>query len=180
LSYDLNFWKQDRPLSLSPVEIYRHLSEEEHVDGLAKLPVKEILARLKARFPQFNPKDPSIEFDEGSIEVSWSDRDFRFDLRGDIPAADQNALVEIMRGFDCPLYDPQIDKRYDRDNGTAIGDPPVFEDLTEDQKEELEKAKAKAIAAFAGLSQRKGCGRAVLLLGTASVAIAAIIRRSLQ
>lgn len=101
MSYDINFWKQERPLSLGAEEIYGHLCRGEPVDGLARLPVDSILGRLQQQFPKFDPKSefPDVELENGNIEFGWSDQHFRFDLRGEVPAADRNALVRIMHDF---------------------------------------------------------------------------------
>jgi hypothetical protein len=31
-----------------------------------------------------------------------------------------------MARFHCPLYDPQIDRRFDANKGMALGEPPNF------------------------------------------------------
>jgi hypothetical protein len=31
-----------------------------------------------------------------------------------------------MSGFDCPMFDPQISRRYDAEGGTALGEIPNF------------------------------------------------------
>jgi hypothetical protein len=51
MSYDVNFWKQARPLDMSAQEIYERLSEGEPVEGLATLPVDEILGQLRDASP---------------------------------------------------------------------------------------------------------------------------------
>jgi hypothetical protein len=45
----------------------------------------------------------------GSIEFSWSDQHFRFDLRGS--CGECQKLLDVMREFECPMYDPQEDQR---------------------------------------------------------------------
>ena len=120
MSYDISFWKQERPLSLSAQEIYERLSGgDEVVEGLAKLPVPQIHLRLKEAFPEFDPAEsfPTVRIPRGSIEFSWSDYHFRFDIRGEIGGECQQ-LVNIMADFDCPMYDPQEGRRYDSE-GTA-------------------------------------------------------------
>lgn len=161
MSYDINFWKQERSLPLSAEQIYGRLCKREAVDGLARLPVDSILARLRERFPGFDPKAdfPDVDVDGGNIEFIWSDQHFRFDLRGDVPAADRNALVQIMRDFGCPLYDPQVNQRYDADSGASPADAPAFEDATPEQKAQMEKIKTDLLAKFANQQQKqkKGC-----------------------
>jgi hypothetical protein len=164
LSYDINFWKQERPLALSAQEIYERLNKKEPVEGLAKLPVDAILARLKTAFPDFDPSEsfPLARTSDGSIEFFWSDQHFRFDIRG--ICGDCQKLVDIMTEFDCPMYDPQEGKRHDSQNGTALGEKPKFEDTTPEQKAEIERIKAEFLGKMSG-PQKKGCaGKAALFL----------------
>lgn len=173
MSYDINFWKQERSLDLSPEEIYGELCEERTVDGLATLPVDEILGQLRAAYPDFDPSEdfPGISSDEWSMEVTWSDQHFRFDLRGEVPAADQNRLIEMMAAHGCPMYDPQQDVRYDTEGGTALGELPVMTDPTPEELAEFERLKEQMYAQF-DQSQKRGCGgsAALLVLGAVGVA----------
>jgi hypothetical protein len=168
MSCDINFWKLERPLILSAQEIYTRLCDGEEVEGLAILPVEDILAKLKEAFPDFDPSEnyPLVQTSEGTIEFSWSNKRFRFDLRG--ICSDCQKLVDIMTDFGCPMYDPQEDKRYDSMNGTALGDsPPKFEDMTLEQKAEIERIKREFLAKIDS-PKKKGCfGPAtILVLGT--------------
>jgi len=161
MSYDINFWKQNRPLNLSAQEIYERLSRRETVEGLAKLPVPQIHQRLKRAFPEFDPSEsfPLVTTSRGSIEFLWSNFHFRFDIRGEV-GSDCQTLVDIMADFDCPMYDPQEGRRYDSKDGTALGEMPKFHDATPDQREQLERLKAAAIAKAAGRVQPQKKGRA--------------------
>lgn len=127
MSYDINFWRLDHPLKQAPVDIYRSLCQGEIVDGLASLPVAEIHSQLRQAFPEFDPskKFPTFRTSVGSIEVSWSNYHFRFDLRGDY-GPEAQTIVEIMAGFRCPLFDPQLNQRYDSKEGMAVGESPKF------------------------------------------------------
>lgn len=133
------------------------------MDGLAKLPVDEILARVKLAFPDFDPSEsfPLARTSEGSIEFSWSDQHFRFDIRG--ICGDCQKLVDIMTDFDCPMYDPQEGKRYDAQDGTGLGEKPTFVDTTPEQKAEIERLRAEFLAKVGG-PPRKGCARPAALL----------------
>ena len=178
MSYDVNFWKQERPLSLSAQEIYERLSGGEAVvEGLAKLPVPRIHERLKQAFPDFDLSEsvPVVRIARGSVEISWSDHHFRFDIRGEI-GSDCQRLVEIMADFDCPMYDPQVGRRYDSEDGTALGKRPTFEDQTPEQREQFERLKAEALAKI-GRVERKGCGSRSLLFMTAVAGVGWAVAR---
>jgi hypothetical protein len=127
LSYDINFWKLERPLIIAPVDIYRRLCKGEHVDGLAALPVSEICGQIQTTFPAFDPAKgfSTFRIAGGSIEASWSEQHFRFDLRGDWNSEAQS-IVEIMAAFHCPLFDPQVNERYDANGGMTFRESPSF------------------------------------------------------
>lgn len=129
MSYDINFWKQLGPPRLSPEGVYGRLCEGKNVKGLAKLPVEEILDRLQFELSGFDPKEefPLVSLQDGSIEISWSDQHFRFDFRGHVPEKTRKALVAIMKDFGCPLYDPQLDERYDTADGMGCAPAPSVE-----------------------------------------------------
>lgn len=167
MSVDYNFWKQSRPLEQSSEEIYSKLCREEVVDGLENLPVDVILQRIQEAFPGFNPKEdfPEIEFDGGLIEVGWTTQYFRFDRRGSVDAEHLNVLVDILAAYDCPMYDPQIDKRYDAKNGIALGDKYRFEELAIDEDEFIDGLKALGLNtdALKAKQQKTGCGTAIII-----------------
>src|SRR5262245_47519652 len=108
MSYDISFWKEGRPVGLSPNEVYRRLSKGKPVEGLAELPVEEVFGRLREAFGPFDKELSEFEADDCSIEVSWSRCHIRFDLRGDVEEA-AGRLVALMAGFGCSPYDPQTD-----------------------------------------------------------------------
>ncbi len=147
MSYALAFWKQKRPLQSPPVEVYRLLNSRRNMDGhvdlpaVAELPVPQILTRLKAVYPGLDPAAPvaSFETPDGHYDVSWSNKHFSFLLNADLGDS-LNPLIEIMREFGCPLFDPQQNKRYDTANGLAVGETPRFKSPTAKQKLERQKS----------------------------------------
>ena len=167
MSYDINFWKLQHPLDLTPEQIYGRLCKREPVEGLAKLPVDQILERLKQAYPDFDPTEsfPMARTCEGSIEFGWSDQHFRFDIRG--ICGDCQKAVDIMTEFGCPMYDPQLNKRHDADNGMTLVKPEKFEDATPEQKAEMERLKAEFLAKVEGQYAKKGCGAKVAVFAVA-------------
>ena len=178
MSYDINFWKQTRPLEISAQEIYERLSRgEQEIDGLAELPVDQIKQRLKEAFPDYDPQDPFplIQTEHGSIEVLHSRQSFRFDLRGETEEV-HNRLVEIMADFGCPMYDPQRGQRYDAEGGTAVGTPPRFEDTTEEQRQQIEALKQQMLKNIQRGGRRSGCGTSAAAFVFFCAALAAVWR----
>lgn len=178
MSYDINFWKQSQPLEMPPSEIYGTLCNGDTVEGLEALPIDTIYERIRAAFPSFDPKEdfPVIEFEHCGIEVSSSPQHVRFDIRGDI-GSETNRLIEILAEFGCPLYDPQIDQRFDQNDGVDLGVPPKFEDMTDEQRAAQKQAMDAAMQRLfsANTPQKKGCARAALivvgLISTCALAI---------
>ena len=50
MSYDISFWRESRPVGLSPNGVYRRLSRGKPVEGLAELPVEVVFAGLREAF----------------------------------------------------------------------------------------------------------------------------------
>lgn len=181
MSYDINFWKQDRPLEISAQDIYERLSSGKPVEGLTKLPVDEILTKLRDAFPDFDPDEqfPLVSIDDGSIEIAWSDQHFRFDLRGEVGAEHKNRLVHIMATHGCPMYDPQIGERYDAEEGVGLSNLPSFEDPSPEQRAEIEKIKKQFMEQIERGSGPKGCRRSVAFLAICVVLFLLLALRAL-
>ncbi|MFG0249483.1 MAG: hypothetical protein ACF8OB_11405, partial [Phycisphaeraceae bacterium JB051] len=66
----------------------------------------------------------------------------------------------------CSMYDPQEDKRYDADNGTALGEKPEFKDLTDEQKAQIQKMQEELLAKIQSQQQgsKAGCGSTTAIL----------------
>jgi hypothetical protein len=116
MSYDLNFWKEQPGRKLDPQSTYERLSEGERVEGLEDLPIKKILDRVKTEFRQgwTQSDDESWETadEERAFQVFTTPQFFRVDCYG-LSDEEMTALIDIAAEFGCPLYDPQVGKRYD-------------------------------------------------------------------
>jgi hypothetical protein len=108
MSYDLSFWSVSKP-GLDALAIYRKFCRQEPVEECVALPVSAIKESIKSRIPEFNPDEPFPLFTFGKcgVEVSWSDRHFRFDFRGREIGPAIEAVCEAMAKFDLLLFDPQ-------------------------------------------------------------------------
>ncbi len=178
MSYDINFWKQGHSLDLTAEEVYAKLCSGETIDGLARLPVDEILQRLRERFPEFNPSEdfPDVELEDGNIEFGWSDYHFRFDLRGDVGSAEKNAIVDIMADYGCPMYDPQVGTRYDASEGTELGEKPKFEDPTPQQRAEAQRIQEEFLAKMqSGNTKKSGCGSSAAMFLIVIIALIGLL-----
>jgi hypothetical protein len=106
-SNQLLFWKTGPAVKLSAPEIARELLWGEEVEGLIDLPIRQIIDRLKAVFPQHEEKSGSFigHAGAGSFEATWTWQHLRIECR-DLAASDRERLIETIESFDCMAYDP--------------------------------------------------------------------------
>jgi hypothetical protein len=180
VSYDINFWKQSKPLEATPEEIYHKLCQGERVDGLEDLPTARILERIRAAFPECDDdqENPYIRMENCGVEVSWSDQHFRFDIRGE-QCARVNELAAILRDFGCPMYDPQVNQRYDANGGMVPTDWPPFEDWTDDERQTFERQREILLAAIGEKTPKRGCRSAAVFLMAVAAGLAWLCVRAL-
>ena len=115
MSYDLDFWKYKEGIRLNHQKVYERLSNGDQVDGLETLPIPEIIAAVSSAFSagwEHPDKETWEGGDRGIFQVFTTPQFFRFDCYG-MEDEDTNRLIEIGKNFGCPLYDPQVGKRYD-------------------------------------------------------------------
>lgn len=119
MSYDLNFWRQSADESRTPQAIYETFCAGEEVHGLVELPMSEMVAALIDAFPEAESGEtgPSGRWFEGisgggAMTIEWT----RFFLRADcygMTGDDMNKVIDVAHRFECPLYDPQVNERFD-------------------------------------------------------------------
>ncbi len=114
MTYDLNFFKEQPGVEIDALAVYEQLCDEHEVPGLVELPVERMLARIKEMYP-----DEWTQYDDGHWESSEDVIEVTSRpcfLRVDFPALgreDLEAMMELAREFDCPLYDPQTGERFE-------------------------------------------------------------------
>jgi hypothetical protein len=108
----LVFWKPGPGVKLSPPEVARELVWGEEVEGLIDLPIREIIDKLKAEFPQHEEKSGVFvgQAGGGSFEATWSWQHIRVECR-DVPAGDRERLIDAIESFDCMAFEPAADRR---------------------------------------------------------------------
>lgn len=115
MSYDLIFWKQKPTCTASPSAIYKALLDGQIVEGLETISTAQVVARIGQRFPGI-VTDGGLTFWDGGkrgmFELYSSPQHFHACCR-QMSGDDMNILIEIAAEFDCPLYDPQEDRRFD-------------------------------------------------------------------
>jgi hypothetical protein len=84
------------------------------VEGLELIPINEILSRIHSEFLGIQETGGLVFWEDeqlGSFEIYTSDQHIHFCCR-QLLASKMNKLIDIAAEFQCPLYDPQDDKRY--------------------------------------------------------------------
>ena len=126
MSYQLTFWKYEDGIHLNSQKVYNDSCIEYlKVDGLSSLPVKDIITDIKTKYKNWELMDESTAdgekgtvytfiFDNGScaFEAEISEQSVLFDCHG-LDGGQMNELIDIMLAYDCCLYDPQTETRFD-------------------------------------------------------------------
>ena len=115
MSMNLNFWKYKKGAVHNDSNVYEAACcDGEVVDGLEELPIDEIMDKIASVFSGWTALDQNnYEKDGcGAFEIFTTSQIVRFDCYG-MKETDMNLLMDVMIGFGCPLYDPQISTRFD-------------------------------------------------------------------
>lgn len=104
----LLFWHAGPAVKLSPSEIARELVWGEEVDGLVDLPVRAILDRLRAIFPDHEERSGVIivRAPFGSFDATWTWQVVRVECR-DLPLSVKERLIETIESFGCSVHNPE-------------------------------------------------------------------------
>jgi hypothetical protein len=115
MSYDLSFWRCISGSELDHEQVYQQLCNGVAVDGLERLPIEALLERVDDVFANWEKLD-NVTFDggeRGSFQLFTTPQLFRVDCYG-MSGDEMNRLIDIASEFSCPLYDPQVGKRFDK------------------------------------------------------------------
>ncbi len=115
MGYDINFWKYKENVPHNNDKVYaKACCNGEVLEELEDLPINEILNKIDQVFcdwtklDEFNYEKP----DGGAFTISITSQTVRFDCYG-MQGDDMNTLMDILKDFGCPVYDPQISERFD-------------------------------------------------------------------
>ena len=115
MSYDLIFWRQRPDDHRAPGDITDiFLSSEEPNASLPSLPTDAIERRVRQVFPELVTSGGLTYWDggeDGLFEFHVSSQHVHFCCR-QLKTTHCNAIIDLMAEFECPLYDPQVDKRF--------------------------------------------------------------------
>jgi hypothetical protein len=102
-------WREERDTGLSPAEVQRRLDADEDVEGLADLPIKEMLERLNQEFPGCKETAGQLTWTGGleRFRANWTWQFLR--LEGDqLSEEHRDRFFDLARSFGCPVFDPQM------------------------------------------------------------------------
>jgi hypothetical protein len=119
MGYELIFWRQLTMMSQPSKAIYDSLSENRTVEGLADLPINEILSLVLEAFTnavkEVSGSKESVVWlspnEEDSFQLTWSPQHIRVNCHH-VQLNEMHRLVKIGATFGCPLYDPQTGERF--------------------------------------------------------------------
>ena len=102
----LYFWNASPALKLSASDVARELGYGEEVEGLADLPIKEILARIKQAFPQHTEEAGAliVQGGVGSSEITWGWQYLKAAVQG-LPLGDRQRLIDTLEDAGCTTYE---------------------------------------------------------------------------
>ncbi|HUT90202.1 MAG TPA: hypothetical protein VMY37_11940 [Thermoguttaceae bacterium] len=123
MSYDLYFWKQSSECTHSPEDVVEALNDKNTVPGILPISINEILEELRTEFPEIaenRTTDPA-----GPVQLIWDAPDgksvflldwseYHLCVEGHgVDGEIFNRIIDVMAKFECPLYDPQTNSRYE-------------------------------------------------------------------
>ena len=107
MSETLLFWKPRPDLAMAPDAVARELNWGEEVEGLIDLPVKEIIDRLKAEFPDHDERPGLLTAKTtggGSWEATWGWQFVKVELR-DVPDDARQRFIDVLADFGAAMHE---------------------------------------------------------------------------
>jgi hypothetical protein len=106
MSAILIFFKPRHDLTLTSEAVARELVWGEEVEGLVDLPIREVLDRLKAEFPEHRetPGLLIVEIESGRFETTWTWQHVKVELH-EVSATDQQRLMAVLEAFGCQVFE---------------------------------------------------------------------------
>ncbi len=115
MSVELDFWKYRQGVKKDDGKIYEAVCcRGQELDCLEELPIDEIISCIGKEFSDWKTvgRENYEKDDRGTFSLSTTSQSVRIDCY-DMSGEDMIRLVELMKGFDCPLYDPNLGERFD-------------------------------------------------------------------
>jgi hypothetical protein len=127
----LAFWRVKAGQKVDPPATYDALQEGKQPAALEDVPVDDILAEIKRRYPTFDPENEvevDIPEEEAAFVPHWDEKHFRFTFYGD-PERQMDRVVELMTRFGLACYNAGTRTMY-----SETEPPPSFQGTPEEQQ----------------------------------------------
>lgn len=114
MNKELSFWKyKDESIEYRHNAVYDSLCDGKRIADVATLPIDEIRMKIDDIFFAWIKFDKNnLVFNDEVIVIYTTDQLVRFDCYR-VSEDNMNNLIDIMREYDCKLYDASIDVRFD-------------------------------------------------------------------
>ena len=115
MSRHLAFWKYDEGVYLDNQKVYEEACcEEKYTEGLSVLPISDIIDKVNDVFTDYEKiEECNYESEKGGFTVLTTKQTVLFECGRSMEEDELNKIIDIMLGFDCKLYDPQVSVRFD-------------------------------------------------------------------
>ena len=117
MSIDINFWKYKKDAAPDHLTVYQQACcDHETLEELEVLPIDNLLEEVRLKFGHWQFIDPynyEAPDGQGSFQITTTPQTIRFDCYSMAPS-DMKQFSSLMAKFDCPLYDPQQNIRFDK------------------------------------------------------------------
>jgi hypothetical protein len=120
MSQQFAFWRTKK--RLDSLKVFKRLIVGESVRGLDKLDLDQIEAALIAAFPDWEvvtrrtPNNSQTMLDQGEngggLDIGYTPQSVIVTCNH-TSEKEWNEIIEVMAGLRLPLYDPQINERFD-------------------------------------------------------------------
>ena len=135
MGIDLSYWKSSPGVGLEPRGVYQTACcDGREIEGLEWLPVDGILSEIEAAFAKWERMDGVTWEKEtgGGFQVFTTPQVFRVDGYG-LSREEMARFSEMMKGYGCPLYDPQQGCRFDSLAVVLYGEAGEIREAVEEQ-----------------------------------------------
>ncbi len=135
MGIDLSYWKSSPGVGLEPRGVYQTACcDGREIEGLEWLPVDGILSEIEAAFAKWERMDWVTREKEtgGGFQVFTTPQVFRVDGYG-LSREEMARFSEMMKGYGCPLYDPQQGCRFDSLAVVLYGEAGDIREAVEEQ-----------------------------------------------
>jgi hypothetical protein len=108
----LLLWRERMETGLEPQTISRRFEAGDDVEGLADLPIREMLDHLRREFPGAKESAGLLQWQSGeeAMKATWSWQYLRFDVES-LNEEHREKIFELGRHFHCPIYAPAMNLR---------------------------------------------------------------------